>query len=565
MEAYGRRYVKNSFSYLILNTYRFIFDIKIGYYMRHYLTHLNIVFTVVFVLVFLIAFGFLPREVSFVVLSIYIGYLLLAPLRSNVELFLRSIPFFIALPISADFDNLNIWRVVLMFVFIRWALEKNRWYYALISVFSRKGAREFIKNKRMEALGILFLILAGASIFVADDTGAALKRWIYLINAAFLFVVIRSLILEKPKNAERFMRSFALAGILAVVIGFIQFFSAYLVPPYNFHWWWGQIVSLNMYGQNWSDIVTDFGNTWFSYARNTLRLRMFSTFPDSHSFPMFVIMTFPAIIYIVFSKFSLYTQMLTISLKKAFFMAVRDRDAWLIDGGFALMNLALILTGTRGIWVSVILTFVVIGWLAWRGNTRRLAVLLSVIVAIYLMMFPIYFGIISTPQFQESGASTGAFSKRVSSIIDFGETSNAGRIAIWQKTLKSIADKPLLGVGVGNFPVVLAQPLSYMLAGSTAHNLFLHIAATIGIPGLIVFLAMLWEFARVSWRKIKEGPRMPLGLYFAVALFSLIWLMGYSLTDAALYDGRALLGFMAFMGITVGLYLQKQNNAKSAS
>ena len=136
---------------------------------------------------------------------------------------------------------------------------------------------------------------------------------------------------------------------------------------------------------------------------------------------------------------------------------------------------------------------------------------------------------------------------------------------IWQKTLKSIADKPLLGVGVGNFPVVLAQPLSYMLAGSTAHNLFLHIAATIGIPGLIVFLAMLLEFARVSWRKIKESPCMPLGLYFAVALFSLIWLMGYSLTDAALYDGRALLGFMAFMGITVGLYLQKQNNAKSAS
>src|SRR3990167_10924632 len=99
------------------------------------------------------------------------------------------------------------------------------------------------------------------------------------------------------------MRSFALAGILAVVIGFIQFFSAYLVPPYNFLWWWGQIVSLNMYGQNWSDIVTDFGNTWFSYAGNTLRLRMFSTFPDSHSFPMFVIMTLPAILLLLIGRY----------------------------------------------------------------------------------------------------------------------------------------------------------------------------------------------------------------------------------------------------------------------
>lgn len=75
-------------------------------------------------------------------------------------------------------------------------------------------------------------------------------------------------------------------------------------------------------------------------------------------------------------------------------------------------------------------------------------------------------------------------------------TMGSGRIEIWEMTLKLIAKKPILGCGTDNLQLGLRTNCpedfdEYLIRTLTvvdkAHNEYLHIAATIGIPALILY------------------------------------------------------------------------------
>jgi O-antigen ligase len=80
------------------------------------------------------------------------------------------------------------------------------------------------------------------------------------------------------------------------------------------------------------------------------------------------------------------------------------------------------------------------------------------------------------------------------------------RTALWSVGFQMISDEPLTGVGLGNFKAVLkfygADELNHI-----AHNSFVEIAAEMGIPALLIFLAMivtsLWSLERV--RRFTRG------------------------------------------------------------
>ena len=76
----------------------------------------------------------------------------------------------------------------------------------------------------------------------------------------------------------------------------------------------------------------------------------------------------------------------------------------------------------------------------------------------------------------------------------------SGRIEIWKMTLKLISKKPLFGCGTDNLWIGLTaycnqEIVAYSQRTKTdidkAHNEFLHIAATNGIPALIVYMVFL--------------------------------------------------------------------------
>jgi len=110
-----------------------------------------------------------------------------------------------------------------------------------------------------------------------------------------------------------------------------------------------------------------------------------------------------------------------------------------------------------------------------------------------------------------------------------------------------------LGVGIGNYPVVLGQDIRLAKAGSSAHNLYLHIAAEMGILAGIIFIWFLWLLFKRNYEIFVQENSKQLGTYFAAMLIFVPWVLIYSLTDVAIFDERALLFMIIPISIILGI------------
>ena len=89
---------------------------------------------------------------------------------------------------------------------------------------------------------------------------------------------------------------------------------------------------------------------------------------------------------------------------------------------------------------------------------------------------------------------------------DYNYTARDGRMTVWREGLGLLAQRPLFGVGIGQF----SAGLGMIGNGSykTAHNSFLQLGAELGVFGLLVFLAMLREAFRIA-RAGRASPLLP--------------------------------------------------------
>jgi probable O-glycosylation ligase (exosortase A-associated) len=143
----------------------------------------------------------------------------------------------------------------------------------------------------------------------------------------------------------------------------------------------------------------------------------------------------------------------------------------------------------------------------WSGS--RGGFLALVAVAAFLLLqyraIPMRWRMLTTAALAVLFVSTasGTFWDKMKTVVEPGEdynlTSDAGRIAIWQRGMGYMLEYPLLGVGPGNFPtaegtissVAQRTPSWRGVRWSAAHNSFVQVAAELGIPGLVLFLGML--------------------------------------------------------------------------
>jgi len=124
---------------------------------------------------------------------------------------------------------------------------------------------------------------------------------------------------------------------------------------------WGEGIQCRQFGEQWCNIAVRLGNTWFAYYGEQLSLRVFSLFPDSHSFPQFVLLGIPAIL-AAFRREILDPKPETLSKFKIQNSKFKTRISLTIT--LSLLFLIIILSGTRGIWAAsigvVLLVFVII-------------------------------------------------------------------------------------------------------------------------------------------------------------------------------------------------------------
>ena len=479
----------------------------------------------------LIITGLLPRETSIFLALGLIIYFVVAPLEDATVFFVRSIPFFIAIPITANYDNLNVWRILAIILFLKLAHVTGLKYFLQLKSFAKHSK-----------LLIVLLFLALLSIIPAVDKGTAITRIIFFVNFSLVGIVVYWLAMNREHFTKRLIKNIAVPTIIVTIVGFIQVASTYFIDIYQFMRIWGEGIQMRQFGVLWSDIAVRLGNTWFAYYGEQLSLRVFSLFPDSHSFPQFVLLGLSAIFALSFYKIFAKSKSLKEMIKIRATMVV----LW-IPLGF----LAAILSGTRGIWAAsagvLIIIAGVIYWM-WRtkagGYHKSVFKYASLYMIIFFMLFAVAYPIFVSPQFLLSKGDWGLFGERIKSIIDFGETSNSQRIEIWKASLESIKVRPLLGVGIGNFPVVLDQRIFLARAGSSAHNIYLHIAAEMGILALFTALWFLLRVFKKSYDNYVLAKDPLLVTYFGAAIIFVPWVLIYSLTDVALFDERSFLLFV---------------------
>lgn len=155
-----------------------------------------------------------------------------------------------------------------------------------------------------------------------------------------------------------------------------------------------------------------------------------------------------------------------------------------------------------------------------------------------------------------------------------------GRMAIWQRGMGYMMQQPITGVGVNAFPVAEGtlsaiserQALGIGLKWSAAHNSFVQIGAELGIPGLIAFVLLLWQWLRTAWRdgqaparaSPRERARAALGQAMAGSLLGYV-VCGFFLSQAYsafVYTMVAILVGMAATAESVGVPAPKRGGRR---
>ncbi len=508
---------------------------------------LNPLFIFHLVFVGLILVGKLPRELVLYETGLLVLYFLFASVEDGLIFFVRSIPLFIAIPLTANYDNLNQWRILAIILFLKWIFTWETWHYvgtALI-LFLRKPwlvVKEFPWSTILKVLFWLSLL----SLLYAPDKIEGLKRIIYFFNAGLIGIVI-SFPARSEAFIKRLIKNITIPVIIVVLVGVAQVVATYFMDIYQFMRVWGEGIQMREFGTMWSYIATHVGNTWFAYFGDQLSLRVFSLFPDSHSFPIFLLLGLPA--------FFAWT------LIKPLGQAAKMRDMLFTRGKIAvlwipLIFLMLILSGTRGIWAGgVAMVFWVILALVYMRHTKagrahiNIFNYLSYYLVIFFLLFAVAYPILASPQFLVSKGNSLLMEQRLRSILDFNETSIKQRLEIWNKSLVSIKHNPLVGIGIGNFPVVLGQNIQLSKAGSSAHNIYLQVAAEMGLPALLAFIWFLWLVLKRTYDRFVKSSEPIYQAYFGGLLITLPWVLVYLMTDVAIFDERALLLCVATLAI----------------
>lgn len=128
-------------------------------------------------------------------------------------------------------------------------------------------------------------------------------------------------------------------------------------------------------------------------------------------------------------------------------------------------------------------------------------------------------------------AASPSFWARMDSIADPGQdynmTSSEGRLQLWERGIGYMMARPVFGVGAGGFPTAEgtlsseskeAEAHGRGLKWSEPHNSFVQAGAELGLPGLLIFIAMLWTAARGLRR--MEDPGLATALVASVVAFA---------------------------------------------
>jgi putative inorganic carbon (HCO3(-)) transporter len=166
---------------------------------------------------------------------------------------------------------------------------------------------------------------------------------------------------------------------------------------------------------------------------------------------------------------------------------------WLAAFTFAFGSLALLLTLTRGAWFGMIGATALVFLMALRHPALRARAWRS-LKFLLLLLVPLLLINLGTLKSRFTSDDKGSLDTRLP----------MARVA-----LKMIAANPWLGVGIGNYREWLpsyGDPDNPFTLKQKVHNLYLLLAAEMGISALLIFLGILVVALGTCWKLAREAP-----------------------------------------------------------
>jgi putative inorganic carbon (HCO3(-)) transporter len=122
--------------------------------------------------------------------------------------------------------------------------------------------------------------------------------------------------------------------------------------------------------------------------------------------------------------------------------------------------------------------------------------------------------------------------------------SAAGRLELFSRAIYMLEDFSFTGIGLGMFPRILSLLYPLFLVGPDtevphAHNILLQAGVDHGIPGLVVFLALLILLGVLGIQAIRESRGRPWEPLAIGLLAGLIAYLVHGQVDAYGYTPRA--------------------------
>ncbi len=511
----------------------------------------------------LISVGVWPMEIVWInTVLIVLLIIFLAPIDA-LGIFLVSIPFMIILP-NSWLPEFPMWRPLAVFLFLVITvkylyeeLRQNSFKQILLQTWKEKVAS-------WDKWLFVLLILACISLWFAHFPVHGLKQIIFVLNAYLIYISARLCL--KEENFYRLLMYLKASLFLCIALGFVQYILTLFGDPYYFWQYWATLISSSYYGQSLASVLV-YSNSWFSSDGGGRALRMFGILQDTHAFG-------------VVAMFGLALHLSISSVKNS--VKEVSKQGWIFWLTLILLCFAIVASGTRGIWIAMLAPiFIALALLA-KYKAKLLTTLSLISYGLVVVLFILSPFITMGLNFLRTVNQDDAFLNRAASIYDLSENSNAGRIEIWQNSLK-YATHHLTGTGYGNFIVSLfpdASTQSYdQLANQendrynlpekfiTAHSLYLHLLVELGLVGLLLFIIVCLSLAWQIFKKIKSNDFKLNKTNLVLVNFGLVisWLLAYGVFDVTILNERVLLYLMVIVALINFLILENKEYGSSKS
>jgi len=366
-----------------------------------------------------------------------------------------------------------------------------------------KNKKLVIKNNVQTWLVGSFLFLNLFSIIIARNADWSMRKLLFLFSI-FPIYFVASQTISSIKRMMSILKVLVFSGTVVAGIGIVQFLAQFVFGLQKVYIFWAKHVIVPFLGNNFSAAVLK-NPSWLVNIAGKTYLRATSLFPDPHMLAFYLGLLIPLAVG------------LAINNKK-------QRVLWLIS--FIILLTADLLTFSRGGYLGLFAGIVFVGIFFWQkiNYKYKISTAIFLLAAVIAMFVP------------------SPVSQRFLSSFDLKEGSNHGRLAMWSKAIDVSREHPLIGVGIGNYPLEVLPTATYR-DPIYAHNTYLDIAAETGIANSLIWMALLLVIFWSFWKKTKEN-----NLYFFLAI-SIIIFGAHSLVETAIYSPVVLTLFLIIISL----------------